>query len=401
MTPEYSEFIYTTALRKLRKLTKRVKVIPGGTSAGKTYNILPILIDQAARTPRLEISVVSESVPHLKKGALKDFLKIMKATGRYIDANYNKTDRIYTFANGSYMEFFSADMEDKVRGPRRNILYINEANNLSFDTYHQLAIRTSLSIWLDFNPSEEFWAYKECAPDEDTEWLTLTYADNEGLPESIKKEIEKALEKGYHDPNGSLEDPNNIKNAYWANWWKVYGLGKPGTLEGVIYSNWSTIKHVPADAKLLGIGLDWGWSHVNAAVELYEWGDKYVVNQILYKAGLTNAQIAEELPRGVRIAADTAEPKSVAEFKKLGHTMVEFKKGLVAYGIQFVQQHDILVTQESVELIKELRTYRWAEDKHGNVLPEPVKKDDDGVDSMRYAFLAFVGQKKRKAKFGW
>src|SRR5690606_4633237 len=173
-------------------------------------------------------------------------------------------------------------------------------------------IRTSMSIWLDFNPSEEFWAYKECKPDDDTEWLTLTYKDNEGLPESIKKEIEKALEKGYHDPNGSLEDENNIKNAYWANWWKVYGLGKPGRLDGVIYSNWSIVKGVPEGAKLLGIGLDWGWSNVNAAVELYEYGDKYVVNQILYEAGLTNAQIAERLPKGVPIAADTAEPKSIA-----------------------------------------------------------------------------------------
>src|SRR5690606_12070205 len=130
-----SDFIVTTALKKLSRLTKRVKVIPGGTSAGKTYNILPILINQAITTPGLEVSVVSESVPHLKKGAIKDFLKIMRATGRYIDDHYNKTDRIYTFANGSYIEFFSADQEDKVRGPRRHVLYINECNNINFETF--------------------------------------------------------------------------------------------------------------------------------------------------------------------------------------------------------------------------------------------------------------------------
>lgn len=398
---EIPTFRYTTALKKLRKLKRRIKVIPGGTSAGKTYNILPILIDEAIKKPGSEISVVSESVPHLKKGALKDFLKIMRATGRFIDAHYNKTDRVYTFANKSYIEFFSADMEDKVRGPRRHVLYVNECNNLSFETYHQLAIRTSRSVWLDFNPSEEFWAYKECAPDDDTEWLTLTYQDNEGLPLSIKKEIEKAREKGFHDPYGSIEDENNIKNNYWANWWKVYGLGKPGILKGVIYSNWGIIKTVPSDAKFLGIGLDWGWSNVNAAVEIYEWGNRYVLNQILYEKELTNDKISEKLPKGARICADTADPKSIAEFKKLEHTMVDFKKGLVAYGIQFVQQHDLLVTEDSVETIKEFRTYRWDEDKHGNQLGEPVKKDDHAMDAIRYGFLGLVGQKKRKAKFGW
>src|SRR5690606_12841983 len=131
---------------------------------------------------------------------------------------------------------------------------------------------------------------------------------------------------------------------------------------------------------------------VNAAVELYEWGEKYVLNLILYQAGLTNAQISEKLPKGVRIAADPAEPKSIQEFKDLGHTMVDFKKGLVAYGIQFVQQFDILITEESVEAIKEERTYRWDEDKHGNQLGEPVKKDDHYQDAKRYAFLAFVGK---------
>ncbi len=164
--------------------------MPGGTSAGKTFGILPILIDRAIKTPLLEISVVSESIPHLRKGALKDFLKIMKATGRYVDKNFNRTMLTYTFTNGSYIEFFSADQEDKVRGPRRNVLYINECNNITFETYHQLQIRTSHEIWLDFNPANEFWAYTELQDDEDVEWLTLTYKDNEALPLSIVKEIE-------------------------------------------------------------------------------------------------------------------------------------------------------------------------------------------------------------------
>ena len=145
-TKQVEGFCYTTAISKLRKMTKRIRGIPGGTSAGKTYGILPILIDRAAREPGLEISVVSESIPHLRKGALKDFLKIMKATGRYNDANYNRTLLTYTFANGSYIEFFSADQEGKVRGPRRHILYINECNNITLETFHQFSNRTSEKI---------------------------------------------------------------------------------------------------------------------------------------------------------------------------------------------------------------------------------------------------------------
>lgn len=227
-------FIYTTAIKKLRKLKKRIRIIPGGTSAGKTFGIIPILIDYAIKNPYSEISIVSESVPHLRKGALKDFLKIMRSTGRYIDSNYNRTLLTYSFSNGSYIEFFSADQQDKVRGPRRNILYINECNNIDFETYHQLAIRTSDIIWLDFNPSDSFWAYDELEDDKDAEWLVLTYKDNEALHPNIVSEIEKALEKGFYDPNGNLDDEKNIKSKFWANWWKVYGLGQKGSIEGVL-----------------------------------------------------------------------------------------------------------------------------------------------------------------------
>jgi len=198
-------FCYTTAISKLRKMTKRIRGIPGGTSAGKTYGILPILIDRAARVGGLEISVVSESVPHLRKGALKDFLKIMKVTGRYDDTRYNRTLLTYTFHNGSYIEFFSADQEGKVRGPRRNILYINECNNIGFEAYNQLAIRTSDTIWLDFNPTTEFWYHTEVKQDEDLEELILTYKDNEALSPAIIKEIEKTKDKAYF--NASLEPP--------------------------------------------------------------------------------------------------------------------------------------------------------------------------------------------------
>lgn len=198
-------FIYTTAIDKLRKLKKRIKVIPGGTSAGKTYGIIPIAIDTAIKNNQEEISIVSESVPHLRRGAMKDFEKIMKSTNRWNEKSFSRTLLKYTFSNGSFIEFFGADQSDKLRGARRTRLYVNECNNLSFDTYQQLAIRTSKEIWLDFNPSNEFWAHTELSNDPDAEWLTLTYKNNEALSQSIVREIEKAKEKAK-------------TSSYWDNW---------------------------------------------------------------------------------------------------------------------------------------------------------------------------------------
>ena len=171
----------TTAINKILKLKKRVKIIQGGTSAGKTFGILPILIDKATRTPRLEISIVAESIPHLRRGALKDFLNIMKWTNRFFDSRYNKSLLRYEFANGSYIEFFSADDSSKLRGARRDILYINECNNVAFNSYNELSIRTKSDIYLDFNPANEFWVHTELKDEVDSDFLILTYKDNEAL----------------------------------------------------------------------------------------------------------------------------------------------------------------------------------------------------------------------------
>lgn len=384
-------FRYTTSIKKLRKLKKRIRVIPGGSSAGKTFSILPILIDRAIKTPNLEISVVSESIPHLRKGAIKDFLKILKLTGRYVDSNWHKTLLTYYFANGSYIEFFSADQEDKVRGPRRNILYINECNNLVFETYHQLAIRTSHEIWLDFNPSHEFWVYQELKDDDDAEWLTLTYKDNEGLVDSIVKELEKALYKGFHDPNGDLNDESNIKSNYWANWWRVYGLGQLGSLEGVIFDNWKTCKEVPKDATYVGTGLDFGYTNdPSSIVDVYQWGEYRVIDLVLYKKGQSNDQLADVLLSGdIRrvVWADSAEPKSIDYILSKGVIIDGVTKGAdsIKYGIDLMQGQKYLITERSVELIKEVRFYVWHKDKSGNKVNKPAySQADHAIDAWRY-----------------
>ena len=190
----------TTALKKINEMTAGKRIVPGGTSAGKTIGILIWLISHAADYPGKEISIISETIPHLRRGALRDFLKIFKDTGKFIESNYNKSTMTYTFNNGSHIEFFSADQEMRLTGARRDILYINEANNVSWEAYHQLAIRTKEIIWIDFNPTCEFWVHTELSNDPDAETLVLTYLDNESLAQSIRYEIEKAREKAKDSP---------------------------------------------------------------------------------------------------------------------------------------------------------------------------------------------------------
>lgn len=375
----------------MRKLTKRTKVIPGGTSAGKTYGIIPILIDKAAKTPNIEISIVSESIPHLRKGALKDFLKIMKATNRYIDKHFNKTFLTYTFANGSYIEFFSADQEEKVRGPRRNILYINECNNIHFDTYHQLAIRTDLEIWLDFNPSADFWAYKELENDEDSEWCTLTYRDNEALSPAIVKEIEKAKYKGFYNPDADLTKDENIKSEFWANWWKVYGLGQLGALQGVILTNWTFCDYIPLSAKLIAYGLDFGFTNdPTGCIGVWIQDGELWVDEILYETGLTNPDIYKKI-NYIRdeIIADSAEPKSIEELKRLGLKLTTAIKGpdSIKNGLDILQRYRMNVTRSSTNLIDELRTYAWDTDKTGKSLNVPIDAYNHLIDPLRYIAL--------------
>lgn len=395
-------FRYTTAIKKLRAARKtgaRTYIVPGGTSAGKTFGILPILADQAIKSPGLSISVVSESIPHLKKGAIKDFKAFMIATGRWMDDRYNKTDRIYTFANGSYIEFFSADSEGRVRGPRRNVLYINECNNISFDTYYQLAIRTDQEVWLDYNPSNEFWADTELANDPDAVTLRLTYKDNEALAPSIVREIEKNRTKAFHDEwleGEALFAEDNVKSAYWCNWWRVFGMGLTGSLEGVIFSNWTQIAAVPPAAKLLAYGQDFGYTNDPAAlVALYLHDGELILDELIYRRGLLNSELVAEYKRlgvktNVPIYADAAEPKSIKEISGFGFRIQAADKGKdsVNFGIDLLQAYPIRVTQSSLNLIAELRAYTWEKDrKTGAAINAPQDANNHAIDATRYAAI--------------
>jgi len=381
--------IITTAIDKIEALQKRIKIIQGGTSAGKTYSVLAVLITKAASYARTEISIVAESIPHLRRGALKDFLKIMKENNRYFDERFNKSLLRYEFSNGSVMEFFSADDSSKLRGARRDILYINECNNVTFESYNELAIRTKKEVYLDFNPANEFWVHKELKDEPDSDFLILTYKDNEALDNSIVQQIEK----------------NRLKaetSAYWANWWRVYGLGEIGMLEGVIFSNWKTIDTLPKDAKLIGIGLDFGYTNdPTAIIEIYNYNGTRILNELKYQTGMLNSDIAKELPKHVPVYADSSEPKSIEEIKRYGITIKGVTKGKdsINYGIDVMQRQEYLVTSNSVNLIKELRAYCWDTDKTGTRLNKPIDTNNHAIDALRYHEMETLGLNSNYGKY--
>ena len=379
----------TIALTKLQNLKNRIKIIRGGTSAGKTICILVLLIDYAIRNKGKEISVVAESIPHLRRGALKDFLNILKGMQRFNEEKYNRSTLKYEFSNGSYIEFISTDQPDRLRGARRTDLFINECNNINFESYNQLAIRTSGDIWLDYNPSVTFWVDKELIGSKDTDFVTLTYKDNEILPKTIVDEIEKAKEK-------------SKISTYWANWWKVYGLGQLGSLEGACIPDWQEIEQVPTQARLLGYGMDFGYSiDSSSLIALYKWDDSYVFDEILYRKQMLNRDISNFLKNNDiddYIYADSAEPKSIAELNTYGHKVLPVSKGRdsVVYGINLINQNKIYVTRRSKNLIKELGGYIWLEDKQGNILQKPnPTSGDHAIDASRYILSSILENPNR------
>ena len=378
----------TTAINKILALKKRIKIIQGGTSAGKTFGILPILIDKAAKTGGLEISVVAESIPHLRRGALRDFLKVMKWTNRFVDERFNKSLLKYEFANGSFIEFFSADDSSKLRGARRDILYINECNNVNFEAYNELSIRTKKEVYLDFNPANEFWV-EEIKEDKEADFIILTYKDNEALDKGIVSQIEK----------------NRLKaetSTYWRNWWKVYGLGELGMLEGVVFSNWKPIDIIPKEARLIGLGMDFGYTNdPTSIIEVWKHNETRILNEVTYQTGLLNSDIAKLLPKDVPVYADSAEPKSIADIQRYGITIKGVTKGRdsINYGIDVMQRENYLVTSKSINLIKELRSYCWDSDKTGKRLNKPVDNYNHAIDAVRYHEMETLGMNKNYGSY--
>lgn len=370
-------FQLTTATDKIASLKKRIRAVQGGTSASKTVSILLLLIHvaQSDRTPTLT-SVVSESFPHLKRGAMRDFLQIMEQHRYFKDANWNRSDFIYTFETGSKLEFFSADQPSKVRGPRRDRLFINEANNVPYEAFDQLEVRTKEYIYLDWNPTTEFWFYDQVQRSrDDVDHLIITYRDNEALDPAIVR---------------SIEQRKNNKA-----WWQVYGLGELGEIETRIYKGWQIIDEIPHEARLKRYGLDYGYSNdPTAGIGIYEYNGGFIWDEVLYQKGLSNKQIADvflNLPRAP-IRPDSSEPKSNDELKFYGLTIVPANKGpgSVLQGIQNVQAQKISITKRSVNTIKEYRNYVWTTDRDGKIINVPIDLFNHSMDAGRYGMEGII-----------
>jgi phage terminase large subunit len=371
----------TTAQDKIAALRKRVRIVQGGSSSSKTFTIIPFLIDYANKNAGKEISIVSESIPHLRRGAMRDFVKIMEWVGLMDYSAWNKSTLTYYFQNGSFIEFFSGDQPDKMRGARRDVLFVNEANNVAWETYYQLAIRTREFIYIDFNPTAEFWAHTELQNQPDVDFIILTYRDNEALEASIINEFKKAEEKAR-------------TSEYWANWVRVYVNGEIGSLQGVVFNNWKQCDEIPQHARLLGYGLDYGYTNDPTALVAVWYADNvYYLNELIYETGLLNRNISDRMAtlgvdRYTTIVADSAEQKSNDELQVLGWRVLDAKKGAdsINYGVGKMQELDLRVTKNSLNLIKELRHYTWATDRNGNPINKPIDAYNHAIDAVRYYF---------------
>ena len=367
----------TTALAKIRKLKKRIRGLQGGTSASKTIGALMVEIDYAQshkpKTGTDITSIVSESMPHLKKGAMRDFEGIMKSHGYWKDANWNKTDKIYTFETGWRIEFFSVDQSDKVRGPRRARLFGNECNNWKngLETFTQLETRTRDCITLDWNPSAEFWWHTDILPNEalDAEMIILTYKDNEALDEQIVRSIE--ARKG---------------NAAW---WKVYGLGQLGELEDLIYKGWQVVDSVPHEARLECYGLDFGYRpDATALMAIYSYNGGFIAHEVkvLVEWKLRDlATFISNLEPAI-VICDNNEPRSVQELRDYGINIVETEKGPDSkkHGIKLMQDQQISITKSSVNTLRGYRSWMWKKDRDGNLIAGETEHEPDPLAALRY-----------------
>lgn len=367
----------TKALDKLQELDQRVRIIKGGSSAGKTICILLILIDYAIKNEGEVISVVTGTVPALRRGAYKDFIQLLKGLNRYKESQHNKSLMRYTFTNGSYIEMFSTDDSSKLRGARRDVLFVNEANTISgFDAYQELAIRTNKHIFLDYNPAALFWVDKQLIGQPDTDFITLTYKDNDALPDTIVKELEKAREKAK-------------TSVFWRNWVRVYLDGLVGNLEGACIPDWKEIDTVPVEARLLGAGMDFGYQDPTTIILLYKFNDAYIFDEVFYKSNTVLRDVSLFLKENeitTNIIADSAEPKSIETLRRDGHSIYPCTKGRdsVNFGINLINQNKIFVTSRSKNLKRELGGYVWAKDKEGNTLSKPTGEHPDCIDAARY-----------------
>jgi len=358
----------------VKECKSKIQVHQGGSRSGKTFSLLTALIELCHKNSGLVITICRKTFPALRATAMRDFFEILENEDAYNVELHNKSEATYQLW-GNLVEFISVDQPTKVKGRKRDVLFVNEANELALEDWRQLLLRTTGKVLIDYNPSDEFhWIYDEVIPREDAAFFQTTYKDNPFLPESVVMEIERFKEAD-------------------ENFWRVYGLGERGASQATVFTHWKEIDQIPNEYKLLNLGLDFGYTaDPTAIVRVYTDGHGFAVDELCYATRLTNSDISKVLrDSGVNrsdvIICDSAEPKSIDEIHAHGFNTHGARKGKdsVKNGIQFLHSRPLLITARSVNLIRELRNYKWKEDKNGKQLNEPVDNFNHAIDAMRYA----------------
>lgn len=373
--------IFNETLTHMRRGAS-VVVNKGGTRSGKTWSLLQLCYLLATRKQNILISVVGETIPFLKRGAMRDF-KAMLGTD-WQPEWWNATDKVYTIpTTKSSIEFFSADNEAKVHGSSRDYLFVNECYYIKWEIYRQLSVRTKRRVLLDYNPRSRFWVDERLLGRDNVALIHSTYKDNPFLTAR------------------QIADIESYKND--ANWWRVYGMGETGSVEGLVYTNWAIVKEQPQDYKREFYCIDFGFTNDPTAIlrVRLQGGDLWV-DELCYQRGMLNADIVRVLkenntPRNADIVGDSAEQKSIAEINALGGfraVPVVKGKGSVVAGITAVQAYKLNVTQQSLGTIDELRNYSWRRDINGNYINEPVDSYNHSLDALRYGVTTFLQARK-------
>jgi phage terminase large subunit len=357
-----------------RNANTDIVINQGGTSSGKTYSILQNLFLHAIENDRCIITVAGQDIPNLKVGPIRDAHNIVENTeglNNYI-LEYNKSDRVFTFVNGSIIEFKSYDDSQDAKQGKRDYLFLNEANGVDKIIWDELYIRTKKKSYIDYNPNNEFWVHTDLIGKPNVTLIISDHRHNTFLDQKI------------HDKIEAIEDPEL---------YKVYARGLTGKLEGVIFRDYNVVPGVPPDAKLIGYGLDFGFSNdPTALVALYSQSGELIIDELIYDRGLLNIRISDlmrELGVNGRIVADSAEPKSIAELSAYGWQIEGAKKGpdSIRQSINTLKRYKINVTQRSSNLKKELNGYKWKQNKDGKLDNEPVDFLNHAIDALRYASL--------------
>jgi len=365
----------TVIFNRLEESSKRIVVMQGGARAGKTVQALLWFIVRLMKEENKVLTIVRDSLPSLKGSVMRDFIDILTRLGVYSENNHNKTENTYML-NSNLIEFVSCDQPHKIRGRKRHYLFCNEATEISYDSWLQLVFRTEGRIVIDYNPSEvDHWIYEQVLNRDDIDFFITTYKDNPFLPEELVKEIERLQ---YAD-----ED-----------YWKIYGLGERGSGRELIFNHQRICKEMPEGDEYYG--LDLGFNHKTALVRCINQGDDVYAQERIYQSGLTTTDLAK-IMKGLKIGGhipiyyDYSDPRSAEELSRHGFNMIPCASKDVKQSIMAIKGRPLYVTEDSANLIKELKNYSWKKDKSGMILDEPIKYYDDLVDALRYAISTDTG----------